>query len=174
MNGSSDRRHAADAEAPPRVQGSFGLEVEGLSVRGGNRPLGGFGTLRVSAEVPASGPETGSLALRDLRIEPFPGLAEWLRRFGYTAVTADLSAESRYDRAAGRVELTSLSLAGRDIGGYVEEAKRKVAEQIQLPPGYTLAWSGQYEYLERAAARLRIVVPVTLANIFLLLYLNFR
>jgi hypothetical protein len=104
------------SEAPPRAQGSFGLEAEGLSVRGGNRPLGGFGTLRVSAEVPASGPETGSLALRDLRIEPFPGFAEWLRRFGYEAVTADLSAESRYDRASGRVELTSLSLSGREIG----------------------------------------------------------
>ena len=104
------------SEAPPHAQGSFGLEVEGVSVRGGNRPLGGFGTLRVSAEVPASGPETGSLALRDLRIEPFPGLAESLRRFGYTALTADLSAESRYDRAAGRVELTSLSLSGREIG----------------------------------------------------------
>ncbi|MBD0274418.1 MAG: hypothetical protein ICV73_21095, partial [Acetobacteraceae bacterium] len=104
------------SEAPPRMQGSFGLEVEGFAVREGIRPAGGFGTLRVSAEVPATGPETGSLALRDLRIEPFPGLAEWLRRFGYEAVTADLSAESRYDRASGRVELTSLSLSGREIG----------------------------------------------------------
>ena len=104
------------SEAPPRMQGSYGLEVEGVSVREGGRPLGGFGTLRVNGEVPASGPETGSLALRDLRIEPFPGFAEWLRRFGYEAVTADLSAESRYDRAPGRVELTSLSLSGREIG----------------------------------------------------------
>jgi hypothetical protein len=103
------------SEAPPRAQGSYGLEVEGLSVRDGNRPLGGFGTLRVSAEVPASGLETGSLALRDLRIEPFPGFAQWLRRFGYEALTADLSAESRYDRVSGRVELTSLSLSGREI-----------------------------------------------------------
>lgn len=106
----------AASQAPPRAQGSYGLEVEGVSVRDGDRPLGGFGTLRVAAEVPASGPETGSLALRDLRIEPFPGLAGWLRRFGYSAVTADLSAESRYDRDTGRAELTSLSLAGREIG----------------------------------------------------------
>ncbi len=105
------------SEAPPWPQGGYGLEVEGVLVREGGRPLGGFGALRVSGEVPAAGgPETGSLALRDLRIEPFPGFAEWLRRFGYEAVTADLSAESRYDRAAGRVELTSLSLAGREIG----------------------------------------------------------
>ena len=104
-------------EAPPRTQGSYGLEVEGVSVRDrGGRSLGGFGTLRVAGEVPASGPEFGSLALRDLRIEPFPGFAEWLRRFGYEAVTADLSAESRFHRESGRLELTSLSLSGREIG----------------------------------------------------------
>jgi hypothetical protein len=104
-------------EAPPRPGGSYGLEVEGVAVRdGGGRSLGGFGTLRVAGEVPATGPETGSLALRDLRIEPFPTFTQWLRRFGYEAVTADLSAESRFHRASGRLELTSLSLSGREIG----------------------------------------------------------
>jgi Cu(I)/Ag(I) efflux system membrane protein CusA/SilA len=62
----------------------------------------------------------------------------------------------------------------RDIGGYVADAKQAVNASIQFPPGAYLMWSGQYEYLERAAARLKIVVPVTLAIIFLLLYLNFR
>jgi Cu(I)/Ag(I) efflux system membrane protein CusA/SilA len=62
----------------------------------------------------------------------------------------------------------------RDIGGYVTDAKQAVNASIQFPPGAYLMWSGQYEYLERAAARLKIVVPVTLAIIFLLLYLNFR
>jgi Cu(I)/Ag(I) efflux system membrane protein CusA/SilA len=61
----------------------------------------------------------------------------------------------------------------RDIGGYVADAKRTVAEKIAFPPGYYVSWSGQYEYLERAKARLAIVVPVTLLVIFLLLYLNF-
>ena len=61
----------------------------------------------------------------------------------------------------------------RDIGGYVADAKRAVAEKIAFPPGYYVSWSGQYEYLERAKARLTIVVPVTLLVIFLLLYLNF-
>jgi len=91
-------------------------EVEGVSVRQGARALGGFGTLRITGEAPAAGPETGSLALRDLRIEPFPGFAQWLRRFGYDAVVADLSGESRFFRDTGRLEFTSLSLAGRDIG----------------------------------------------------------
>ncbi len=62
----------------------------------------------------------------------------------------------------------------RDLGGYVADAQRAVQASIQFPPGYYLVWSGQYEYLERAAARLRIVVPATLLIIFLLLYLNFR
>ena len=62
----------------------------------------------------------------------------------------------------------------RDVGGYVDEAKRMVAENVTLPPGYTLAWSGQYEYMERAKAKMRLVVPATLALVFLLLYFNFR
>ncbi len=66
-----------------------------------------------------------------------------------------------------------VDVAGRDLGGYVEEAKRWVASNVQLPPGYTLVWAGQYEYLQRAKARLAWVVPITLALIFLLLYLNF-
>ncbi len=61
-----------------------------------------------------------------------------------------------------------------DIGGYVAEAKDIVARQITIPPGYNLVWSGQFEYMERAAERLRIVVPATLLLIFLLLYFNFR
>jgi Cu(I)/Ag(I) efflux system membrane protein CusA/SilA len=67
-----------------------------------------------------------------------------------------------------------IDVAGRDIGSYVVEAKRMVDGMVELPPGYTLVWSGQYEYMQRAAARLRLVVPATLAIIFLLLYLNFR
>jgi len=66
-----------------------------------------------------------------------------------------------------------VDVEGRDIGSYVGEAQRIVARSVTLPPGYTLAWSGEYEYMERAAARLRVVVPATLAIIFLLLFLNF-
>jgi copper/silver efflux system protein len=62
----------------------------------------------------------------------------------------------------------------RDVGGYVADAKKAVASQVAFPPGYYITWSGQFEYLERAKARLQIVVPVTILIIFLLLYLNFR
>ncbi len=61
-----------------------------------------------------------------------------------------------------------------DIGGYVARAKQVIADRVDLPAGYTIGWSGQYEYMERAAKRLRVVVPLTLLIIFLLLYLNFR
>jgi len=62
----------------------------------------------------------------------------------------------------------------RDIGSYVAEARKAVAEQVAFPPGYYATWSGQFEYMERAAAKMKIVIPVTLLIIFLLLYLNFR
>jgi copper/silver efflux system protein len=61
----------------------------------------------------------------------------------------------------------------RDLGGYVADARRAVQEKVALPAGTYLVWSGQFEYLERAEAKLRIVVPATLLLIFVLLYLNF-
>src|SRR5258708_5600411 len=64
-------------------------------------------------------------------------------------------------------------MRGRDMGGFVSDAARAVSESVKLPPGYRVQWSGQYEYLQRAAAKLRIVVPATLLVIFVLLYLNF-
>jgi len=67
-----------------------------------------------------------------------------------------------------------VDMTGRDLGGYVADAQKAVAAAVTLPPGYTLGWSGQFEYLQRAEARMKIVVPVTLLIIFLLLYLNFR
>ncbi|SNB82697.1 Cu(I)/Ag(I) efflux system membrane protein CusA/SilA [Rhodoblastus acidophilus] len=62
----------------------------------------------------------------------------------------------------------------RDIGSYVAEARNAVAQSVKFPPGAYAAWSGQFEYMERAAERMRVVVPVTLLAILLLLYLNFR
>lgn len=61
-----------------------------------------------------------------------------------------------------------------DVGSYVEQAKKRVAEQLELPPGYSINWAGQYEYMERAKQKLSYVIPLTLAIIVVLLYLNFR
>jgi len=67
-----------------------------------------------------------------------------------------------------------VDLRDRDLGSYVADAQKAVASEVQFPAGYYAIWSGQFEYLERAKARLKIVVPVTVLVIFLLLYLNFR
>ncbi len=67
-----------------------------------------------------------------------------------------------------------VDIRDRDVGSYVAEAQRAVAEQVAFPPGYYATWSGQFEYMERAKAKLAVVVPLTLAIIFVLLYLNFR
>ncbi len=67
-----------------------------------------------------------------------------------------------------------IDIEGRDLGSYVTEAQQAVFEQVALPAGYSIAWSGQYEYLVRARQQLTTVLPVTLAIIVLLLYLNFR
>jgi Cu(I)/Ag(I) efflux system membrane protein CusA/SilA len=65
-----------------------------------------------------------------------------------------------------------VDLAGRDVGGYVEEAKALVQKELQLPTGYTLTWSGQYENMIRVRERLKLVIPITLFLIFVLLYAN--
>jgi Cu(I)/Ag(I) efflux system membrane protein CusA/SilA len=67
-----------------------------------------------------------------------------------------------------------VDLRDRDLGGYVADAQKAVAAQVKFPAGYYVTWSGQFEYMERAKARLKIVVPITLLIIFILLYLNFR
>jgi Cu(I)/Ag(I) efflux system membrane protein CusA/SilA len=67
-----------------------------------------------------------------------------------------------------------VDIRDRDLGGYVAEAQKAVAASVKFPSGTYITWSGQFEYLERAVAKLKLVVPVTLLIIFLLLYLNFR
>ena len=67
-----------------------------------------------------------------------------------------------------------VDIRGRDLRGAVQEMQRAVAAKVQLPPGYSVSWSGQFEYLERAVAKLKLVVPLTLGIIFVLLYLTFR
>ena len=67
-----------------------------------------------------------------------------------------------------------VDFSGRDLGRYVRQAQQVVAQHVQLPPGYSITWSGQFEYLQRATKKLALVLPVTLAIIFILLFLTFR
>lgn len=76
--------------------------------------------------------------------------------------------------AGGRAVIVKLNLRGRDQGGFVAEARQKVAEQVRLPAGYRITWGGQFENQQRAMARLKVIVPVSLLLIFLLLFWAFR
>ena len=67
-----------------------------------------------------------------------------------------------------------VDIKDRDIGSYVEEAKQAVQEQMKLPPGYRLIWAGQFQYMERAKEKLKLMIPFTLLIIFVLLYMNFE
>ncbi|MBX3616723.1 efflux RND transporter permease subunit [Nitrosomonas sp.] len=66
-----------------------------------------------------------------------------------------------------------IDIRDRDIGGYIADAQQAVREQVQFPQGYYATWSGQFEYMERATEKLKLVVPLTIALVFLLVYLNF-
>ena len=74
---------------------------------------------------------------------------------------------------AQRRVVVQCNVRGRDMGGFVEEARRAVGDRVQLPPGYFVTWGGQFENQQRAQATLAVVVPVSLGLIFLLLYLSF-
>jgi Putative silver efflux pump len=69
---------------------------------------------------------------------------------------------------------TFVDIRDRDLGSYLQDAQQRVAEQVELPPGYSISWAGQYEYLLRVQEKLRLLVPMTLIIIFILLYLTFN
>jgi hypothetical protein len=104
-------------QPPPNLVGRAAVEVDRLEFSGGGRPVGALGELRVAADVTnPNGSGTGTVALRGIRVEPMPMIAEWLTRFGYQAVDAEITAATSYDAGSGRVELRDLSVAGRDVG----------------------------------------------------------
>ena len=93
---------------------------------------------------------------------------------GELAHVAVRQGASRISREAGvRNASVKANLLGRDQGSFVREAQKKVREQVVLPPGYTLTWGGQFENMERAMKRLMVIIPLTIAAIFFLLFLLF-
>lgn len=89
------------------------------------------------------------------------------------AITVDQGPTAIRTENAQLAVYVYVDVRDRDIGGYVADAQKAVAQQAKMPPGTYLVWSGQFEYMQRAKARLMVVVPVTLLLIFMLLYLNF-
>ena len=88
-----------------------------------------------------------------------------------TLICLSGTASSVLSRLSGWVYV---DIRGRDLRSAVQDMQRAVGEKVQLPPGYSISWSGQFEYLERATAKLKVVVPFTLLIIFVLLYLTFK
>ncbi|ALK10991.1 efflux RND transporter permease subunit [Blastochloris viridis] len=121
---------------------------------------------------------------RDLRSDPEAIAREVLVALPNGGGAVPLGEVAKLERTRGATTIRTengqlalyifVDLRERDLGSFVADAKRAVAGEVTFPPGTFAVWSGQYEYLERAAARLKVVVPVTLLAIFLLLYLNFR
>ena len=87
-------------------------------------------------------------------------------------LTLSTAPPSIHDENGALAGFVFVDVAGRDIGSYVAEAKQTINDRVSLPPGYHLEWAGQFEYLQRAASRLTLVVPFTLLIVFILLYLN--
>ena len=119
---------------------------------------------------------------RDLRSDP-QSIARNVRVSGSNGISVPLGdvADIKLTTGPSTIRTENAQLAAyifvdtrdSDIGGYVAKAQRAVAENVKFPQGYFITWSGQFEYLERAKERLKLVVPVTLLIIFLLLYMNF-
>src|SRR5438876_11136713 len=87
-------------------------------------------------------------------------------------LTLSTAPPSIHDENGALAGFVFVDVVGRDLGSYVAEAKQTIGDHVRLPPGYHLEWAGQFEYLQRAASRLQLVVPFTLLNVFILLYLN--
>jgi len=157
----------------------------GAASMGGPAPMGGAG-MGASAlgTVLASLPAGGASMSGGMSGGGMGGKSTMGGSGGATPTFVPLGDLARIETVMGppmiKSEMGSLTgwvyvdIAGRDVGGYVDDAKAAVARSVKLPPGYTLKWTGQYELLERVRARLTFILPLTLGLVFVILYLNFR
>jgi heavy metal efflux system protein len=141
------------------VEGTAAGTVYG---EGKRRPL----TLRGAEELRTSPARFGAVqvAVPGGRSVPLTTLVHMARLEGPVALTRE---------RGNRMAVAIANVDGRDLVGFVEEAKRKVAEQVEMPPGYWLEWGGEFENQQRAATRLALVVPVAVGLIFLILFSTF-
>ena len=150
------------------IQNHLRSEVEG-------RPLGFVVEAARRTPVLLRGPESlrdAPAVFQSLSIPLAPG--EWIP-LSTVARLARVDGPVKVDREnAARYAVVQANVAGRDLVGFVDEAKAAVAAKVKLPEGYSLTWGGQFENQQRAAARLALVVPVALGLIFLLLFATFR
>lgn len=104
-------------ERVPSLVGQTSLEMTGLQLTGGGRPVGGIAEFRIAGDITATdGSGTGTVAVRGIRVEPVPMIGEWLTRFGYQAIEGEITASTAHDGKTGRVEVRDLSIGARDAG----------------------------------------------------------
>ncbi len=125
---------------------------------------GGAGSSAADPMQPASSRQTSAQNARLLQV-PLGEIADIRIVKGPTAIKSEEGLLTAY---------VYIDFSGRDVGGYVEEAKAKVNESVRLPPGYRLQWSGEYEYILKTHERLKMVIPLTILIIFVLIYFNTR
>jgi Cu(I)/Ag(I) efflux system membrane protein CusA/SilA len=130
-------------------------------------PAGSGGTGAASGMGGMSGSGTAGVGTGRVRHIPLAELAD------ITLTTGPSMIRDENGRLSGYVFM-DLDTSKRDIGGYVADAKKAISEKVQIPPGYQLIWSGQFEFMERVKERLFVVVPITIFLVFLLLYFNTR
>ena len=105
------------SERVPNLVGRAAMELDGLELSAGGRPVGRLQEVRLAADIAdRQGSGSGTVALRGIRIEPIPLLSDWLTRFGYQAIEGDITAATSHDAAAGRVEVRDFTVAARDVG----------------------------------------------------------
>jgi len=167
--------------APMAGGGASGGAMGGGSMGGSASSVGiGTGEMGAGASLPrAMSPNTGAVGSS-------AGAPEWRRGYGASRIgasvplgqIADIVVSTGppmiKDESGSLTGWVYIDVTGRDIGGYVQDAKRAVASSIAVPSGYYLQWTGQYEFMERIRNRLMIVVPITLMIIVVMLYLNTR
>ena len=104
-------------EPVPNLVGRSNLEMLRMELLGGGQPVGGIGEMRIEADITAAnGTGNGTVAIRGIRVEPLPMIADWLTRFGYQAIEGEITAATSHDAATGRVEIRDLTIAARDAG----------------------------------------------------------
>jgi Cu(I)/Ag(I) efflux system membrane protein CusA/SilA len=146
------------------VAHGIGVGNSASDAMSGGGGMGG-GSETAASGMPANGAAMGGGAMSAGQQVPLGQIATIIRVAGPMVVRTENAVPTAW---------VYVDVAGRDIGGYVAEARAMVERDVIMPAGYTLQWSGQYEYMMRAKERLQLVVPATLLVIFLLLYLNFR
>jgi len=154
----------------------------------GTAPMGGvasqdmgMGTSAVTAAVaafPGGGKDMGGAAMGGGSMSAGSGAGAAKRAYvplGQLATIETVMGAPMIKSEMGQLTgWTYVDIEGRDVGGYVNDAKASVAKAVKLPPGYTVKWTGQYEALERVRARLSILLPLTIGIVALILYLNFK